>query len=151
MTPINVKPIVPADLPQLAEVVDAAGLFPGELLAGMVADKEAALWLAASVEGRAVGLCFTEPEDFAPGVWNMRALGVDPALHRQGVGAALVTTTEGMLRKKATRLVIVETSDAAEFEGARRFYQSQHYQCAARIPNFWAPGEAKVICTKSFI
>jgi hypothetical protein len=52
-----------------------------------------------------------------------------------------------MARRKA-RLCVIETSSLPPYEPARRFYLKCGYGEVARIPDFYGPGDARVIFTK---
>lgn len=154
MTHPIIETTTPDDIPALQQVVDATGLFPGEMLPDMIAPAfagdTAALWLTAHVESRAVGLCYTVPEELAEGTWNMLALAVHPDLQGKGIGAALVTAAEERLTNEGQRILIVETSGTDGFQATRGFYARMGYGAEARIRDFWADGDDKVIFRKAF-
>lgn len=95
------------------------------------------------------GLIYCVPEPMTKGTWNILMLLVDPENHRQGHGSALIHYVEQTLIEQGERLVIVETSNLDEFESARSFYLKCGYREEARICNFYAAGEDKIIFTKA--
>jgi len=151
------KPIIKAtstdDIPALKDVLDGTELFPSEMLPAMLAPSIAgeteAFWLTCHVEGKAVGLCYTAPEELAAGTWNMRALAVHPDLQGNGLGAALVKAAEQHLKDDGQRILIVDTSGTDDFALTRKFYMQNGYVEEARIRDFWAPGDDKVIFRKA--
>ncbi|MEO1536356.1 MAG: GNAT family N-acetyltransferase [Pseudomonadota bacterium] len=153
MTNQLTRPAVRDDIPALRHVVDATGLFPGEMLPGLMApfldDTSDAFWLTCLANDLAVGLCFVEPEDLADGTWNMRALAVHPAQQAQGLGAALVIAAEQRLAAENQRILIVDTSGTEAFARTRAFYLQIGYEEEARIRDFWAEGDDKVIFRKA--
>lgn len=151
-TPI-IKPTAPDDVPALKEVLDQTGLFPGELLSDMLAPalsgESDAFWLTSHLNDVPVGLCYTVPEDLADGTWNMLALAVRPDMQGKGLGSALVKAAEQRLKAKTQRILIVDTSGTADFALTRKFYAQNGYEEEARIRDFWAAGDDKVIFRKA--
>ena len=118
----------------------------GEFLAGETTEE---IWLTCEQEGEAIGFCFAVPEQLAEGTWNMRAIAVLPSVQRGGAGRLMVATLEEKLRAAGHRVLIADTSGTAEFELTRRFYQKNGYHEEARIRDFWAAGDDKVIYWKA--
>ena len=140
------------DIPALKDVLDDTGLFPSDMLSDMLAPALAgeteAFWLTCRHGGKAVGFCYTVPEELADGTWNMLALAVHPERQGNGLGAALVRAAEQHLRDKGERILIVDTSGSNDFALARKFYAQNGYEEEARIRDFWAEGDDKVIFRK---
>ena len=57
---------------------------------------------------------------------------------------------ERRLRHREARILVVETSSRGEYASTRRFYEMRGYQSAARVADFYAPGDHRVIYTKRF-
>ncbi|MBD3664263.1 GNAT family N-acetyltransferase [Sulfitobacter aestuariivivens] len=148
MTTTEIRPTTSDDIPGLTVVLEDTQLFPPDMLPDMLAAPEGGFWLTAARAGDPVALSFTRPEPLAEGVWNMLALGVRADLQRQGVGASLVAVTEARLRGDGVRLLIVETSGTQDFAQARGFYAGLGYHEEARIRDYWAAGDDKVIFCK---
>lgn len=75
-------------------------------------------------------------------------LAVDPAQQWAGVGTRLVS---GLLRQLAdarARVVVVETSSRSEYAAARALYERLHFVQAARVRDYYAPGDDRIIYTK---
>jgi ribosomal protein S18 acetylase RimI-like enzyme len=141
------------DVPDLCVVLDQTGLFPSDMLPDMLApsltEDAPGVWLSCKEEGKAIGFAYTVPEEMADGTWNMLALAVLPDLQKKGIGAALVAATEKHLAAKHQRILIVETSSTIDYAGARSFYSKCGYDEEARIRDFWAAGDDKVIFRKA--
>ncbi|NOD65822.1 GNAT family N-acetyltransferase [Ruegeria sp. HKCCD6109] len=141
------------DIAGLQAVLDGTELFPSEMLAEMLAPylrgETEAFWLTCHRNGEAVGLCYTVPEDLADGAWNMLALAVRPDLQGKRLGAALVRAAEQRLKDKGQRILIVDTSGTDGFALTRQFYAQNGYEEEARIRDFWAEGDDKVIFRKA--
>lgn len=148
-----IKPTIAPDLPALQQVLSETELFPADMLGDMIAPAlagfNADVWLTCHLDGAPVGLCYTAPEELAEGTWNMRAIAVLPGHQGKGLGAAMVAAIEGYLREKAARVLIVDTSGTDDFAMTRSFYASNGYTEEARIRDFWADGDDKVIFRKA--
>lgn len=153
MIQFSIHPTTPNDIPGLQAVIDRTTLFSSDMLPGMLAPTFAgetdAFWLTCHHDNMPVGLCYTTPEELAEGTWNMLALAVDPDLQGKGFGSALVRAAEQHLRDKDQRLLIVETSGTAAFAQTRKFYAENGYEEEARLRDFWADGDDKIVFRKS--
>ncbi|MEM0947817.1 MAG: GNAT family N-acetyltransferase [Pseudomonadota bacterium] len=153
MKNLTVRPKKTDDVPALKVVVEQTELFPSEVLPDMLAailqGQTEAFLLTCHVQGVAVGLCYTKPEEFTDGTWNMLALAVRPDMQGKKLGTALVDAAEAHLRSKGQRVLIIETSGTEDFALTRRFYARNGYDEEARIREFWAAGDDKVIFRKA--
>lgn len=152
---IPVRATERADLPAIAAVVESTGLFPSDMLGELTADhlegRGASLWLSGELDGRVAGFVYCQPEMLTLGCWNMLALGVAPAVQGRGLGRRLVEELEKRLSERGERLLLVETSGTPAFEATRRFYLGAGYHCEARIRDYYAAGDDKVIFRKALI
>lgn len=152
--PMKVRPTKPEDIFALQKVLDGTGLFPSDMLPDMVGgflsdDASGDIWLTADVEGKVVGLCYAVPEKLTDGTWNMLALAVLPSEQGKGYGGAVCAHLETELRARGQRIVVVDTSGAEDFAQTREFYRKNGYAEEARIRDYWATGDDKVIYWKS--
>lgn len=142
------------DVQDLQTVLDGTELFPSEMLpdmvAGFLSDQESGdLWLTAEVDGKAVGFCYALPEQLTEATWNMLAIAVLPDFQGDGIGAGLVGAMESAIEGSDGRVLIVDTSGTDEFAETRQFYLNNSYEQEARIRDFWADGDDKVIFRKA--
>jgi ribosomal protein S18 acetylase RimI-like enzyme len=154
MTAKSIRPLIAADVPALKSVIDATGLFPGDLLDGMVADYLAdnasgEMWLVdADAEGLR-GLAYCAPERMTEGTWNLYLIALHPDAQRQGRGTAFVAEIEHGLSARDARVLLVETSGLPEFEATRAFYAKCAFVQEARIRDFYRAGEDKIVFWKA--
>ena len=80
--------------------------------------------------------------------YDLYWIAVDPAVQGTGAGTFLITEVERRLESAGARLLVIETSSRAEYEPTRRFYLARGYTEAARVGEFYAPGDDRVIYTK---
>lgn len=141
----------PGDLAALEGVIAATGLFPPELLGGMMAgnaEGAPSLWQVLERDGP-VALAYAAPERMMEGTWNLLLIAVHPDVQGKGFGTALMAEVEALLRAEGQRLLLVETSDLPEFEATRAFYFRRGYRQEAHIRDFYAAGEGKIVFVKA--
>jgi GNAT superfamily N-acetyltransferase len=63
----------------------------------------------------------------------------------RGLGRALLDATNERIRAKGGSRVYAETSSKPLYEPTRRFYESNGFHADAVLPDFYAPGDSKVI------
>lgn len=144
---VTIRSAEERDVPALGALAEAAGLFPADLLAGVIAPALAGgpdIWLIAD-DGDPVGFAFAEPERMADRVWNMLALGIAPDRQRRGIGAALTRALIARLEADGARLLIVETSSLPDQAAARAFYPALGFEREGTVRDFYADGEDKIV------
>ena len=106
------------------------------------------LVLVAEVDAVVTGYVCYGPTPLTRGTWDVYWIAVDPGGQGQGVGRALMAFTEARIKESQGRLVLVETSGRPDYAKTRRFYNSIEYREAARVLDFYAPGDDKLILEK---
>jgi ribosomal protein S18 acetylase RimI-like enzyme len=91
------------------------------------------------------------PTPLTEGTWDVYWIAVSGGEQGKGVGGALMAYAEAKIREASGRLIIIETSSQPGYEKARRFYLGHGYETVARLPDFYAPGDDKVILRKRLI
>ena len=146
-----------ADLARVREIVDATGFFSGEeasvavellddrLARGPASDYR---FLFGETESRVVGYAAYGRIALTRGSWDLYWIAVDPAAQGGGVGRALLRESERRIALAGGERVYVETSSRAQYDPTRRFYERCGYHVAATLPDFYAPGDGKVIFVK---
>ncbi len=142
------------DLRDLEVVLEETGLFPSQMLSDMIGrflseDASEDLWLTYEDDSTALGFCYAAPEQLTEGTWNMLAIAVLPSKQGEGVGAAIVQELEAVLRGRGHRILIADTSGTEAYRQTREFYRKNGYTEEARVRDFWAPGDDKVIFWKA--
>jgi ribosomal protein S18 acetylase RimI-like enzyme len=80
--------------------------------------------------------------------YDLYWIAVHPRAQRGGAGAALMSEVERRLEACRARLVLIETSSRADYAPTRRFYDRLGYEEAARLRDFYAPGDDRVVLSK---
>ncbi len=148
-----IRPFKADDLPAIKAVIEACGLFPSEMLGEMVAPFLGAepcqeFWL---VDDRSepVAVTYCAQERMTEGTWNQLLIAVHPEHQGRGIGTQLMQATEAILREQGERLLLVETSGTAEFERTRAFYRGNGYEEEARLRDYYAAGDDKIVFRKA--
>jgi ribosomal protein S18 acetylase RimI-like enzyme len=133
-------------------VLDTSGLFPSDMVGDMaepfLSGESPPFWLVAVRESKTIAFAYCEPERMTEGTYNLLAIAVGSEHQRSGAGAALVRHLEAALRQGCARLLLVETSTDPDQNGARAFYAKEGFAEEARIRDFYAPGQTKVVFWK---
>ncbi len=74
---------------------------------------------------------------------------VAPRHQRKGVGARLMAAMEERVAKQGGGRIYIDTSSNDAYAATRGFYESQGYAVAAELPDFYRPGEGKVVYWKA--
>jgi ribosomal protein S18 acetylase RimI-like enzyme len=95
------------------------------------------------------------PTPLTVGTYDLYWIAVDPAWHGRGVGSLLLEYVEARICRFAAaaekaRMLIIETSSLPRYEPARQLYLRHHYREIARLPDFYADGDDRVIYAKRF-
>jgi ribosomal protein S18 acetylase RimI-like enzyme len=80
--------------------------------------------------------------------WDLYWIAVDPGAQGRGLGGTMIRFMEADLRERRARKVFIETGGKTSYGVTRRFYETMGYSEIARIPDFFAAGDDKVIFGK---
>jgi ribosomal protein S18 acetylase RimI-like enzyme len=104
--------------------------------------------LVAEDGGKIAGyICYGETP-VTIGTWDIYWVAVDPTKRGRGIGKLLSEAVETAIKKAGGRLAIIETSSTPLYENTRKFYERRGYEPVARIPDFYMPGDDKLILRK---
>ncbi|MBD2256064.1 GNAT family N-acetyltransferase [Pseudanabaena sp. FACHB-2040] len=150
-----IRPATPDDTTALIAIADAIGFQPNEReeLSAMLTDyfsggsDSAPFWITDDDNGP-IGVAYCEPERMTDRTWNLQLIAIRPDRQGQGRGAALLRYVEQTLTARGGRVLLVETSGLPGFERTRTFYAKCGYEEEARIRDFYAAGDDKVVFRK---
>lgn len=91
--------------------------------------------------------CFG-PVPATRGSFDLYWIAVHAARRRRGLGRRLLAAAEQAIALQGGRRVWVETSSRELYAPTRAFYRSCGYEEAARLEDFYAPGDSKVVFVK---
>jgi ribosomal protein S18 acetylase RimI-like enzyme len=81
-------------------------------------------------------------------VYDLYWIVVHPDFWNRGMGTALLLHAEADLKDRQARLLLIETSSLPGYAIPRAFYQKHGYRELARIPDYYAIGDHKLIFGK---
>ncbi|HIK15058.1 MAG TPA: GNAT family N-acetyltransferase [Leptolyngbyaceae cyanobacterium M33_DOE_097] len=104
-------------------------------------------WLTAEEDKEGVvGVAYCEPERMTDQTWNLQLIAIRPNYQGQGRGSKLLHHVEETLKARNGRMLLVET--LASFDLAQAFYRKYGYEEEARIRDFYATGDDKIVFRK---
>jgi aminoglycoside 6'-N-acetyltransferase I len=98
--------------------------------------------------GLVLGYYCIGPTPATMATYDLYWIAVHPAFHGGGVGRALNTHAEELIRARGGKLVMVETSSQPRYEKTRIFYARRGYSELARIRDYYRPGDDLVVFGK---
>lgn len=157
--PSILRSAVPADTPALISLAIATELFlPDEvgplremlddLHAGRSGDDQRVQVWADEPADPPVGVVYFAPNEMTDRTWDLLWIAVSPNRQGRGIGGELIRFAEAHIRAAGGRLLIVDTSSLPRFEATHAFYGGHGYAEVARIPDYYADGDGKVVFAK---
>jgi ribosomal protein S18 acetylase RimI-like enzyme len=98
-----------------------------------------------------VGYACWGPTPATDRTWDLYWIAVDPALQGAGIGTILLDEVERRLVGQHARMLIAETSSRSDYAATRAFYGRRGYAEAARVRDFYAPGDDRIVFVKRFL
>ena len=95
-----------------------------------------------------VGYACWGPTPATDRTWDLYWIAVDPAVQGAGIGTILLEEVERRLVGQRARMLIIETSSRSDYAATRGFYLRRGYTETARVPDFYAPGDDRIIFVK---
>jgi len=140
---------------QLAQ--DSGGFSAGEIeIAVELVEERLARGLVASgyhflfgnSGGPALGYACYGPIPLTAASWDLYWIAVAKAAQGRGVGRRLLAEVERRVAALGGRQIYIDTSGRADYARSRAFYEKAGYRLAANLPDFYAPGDAKLVFAK---
>ena len=106
-------------------------------------------WLMADGHGRILqGFACYGPSMGTDRTFDLYWIAVDRAAQGTGCGTMLLSEVERRLEALHARMLVVETSSRSDYTATRGFYLRRGYVEAARVREFYAPEDDRIILTK---
>lgn len=155
----KIRELVPDDREDLLKILKNTGVFKNyeiEIADELIQDslKPASDYFsfcAVNEENRLAGYVCCGPTPCTSGTFDLYWIAVDPTRQGNGIGKQLLKQAEKFVLEKGARLMLIETSSTAEYDNTRKFYLNNGYQQLAVIPDFYRPGDGKIIYGKTFV
>lgn len=99
--------------------------------------------------GAPAGYLTWGPTPLAEDVYDLYWMAVAPAQQGLGRGKEMVRWLEAEVGRRNGRMILIETSSQPKYHGTRQFYIGLGYREVARVPDYYRPGDDRVIYAKS--
>lgn len=88
------------------------------------------------------------PTPLTESTYDIYWIAVDKSKHRGGVGKRLMKFTEEEIARRGGKLLLIETSSQETYGGTIQFYERTGYELVGKIPEYYKPGDDKLIFAK---
>ena len=95
-----------------------------------------------------VGFAIYGPTMATDRTYDLYWIAVDRAAQGSGCGSVLLSEVERRLEALHARMLVIETSSRSDYAATRNFYLRRGYVEAARVREFYAPQDDRIILTK---
>jgi len=102
----------------------------------------------ADENGAIAGFLLLGPTPATIGTYDMYWIAVHPDFQGRGIAQALDQYAMDFVKSRNGYLIIAETSSQPSYERTRAFYKKQNYEEAARIKDYYKPGDDLVVFGK---
>jgi ribosomal protein S18 acetylase RimI-like enzyme len=106
-------------------------------------------FIFAERRGELVGYCAWGAVPLTKGSFDLYWIAVTPQAQGLGIGRWLMELAERAVARRGGGRLYIETSSRAAYARTRRFYRAAGYGRAARLSDFYAPGDHKVVFCKT--
>jgi len=146
-----------SDRTAVRKIVEATGYFSAdetdvavELVEERLTKGEASGYHFVFVEsvGAVIGYAVYGPCPATIYSYDIYWMAVYPDCQGQGIGGKMLAMCESLIREQGGRRIYMDTSGRAQYEPTRRLYSARGYLQAANLPDYYAPGEAKITYVK---
>lgn len=98
--------------------------------------------------GDLVGYACFGPIISRPGSYDLYWIAVAPSCQRHGLGRQLMEEVEARLTRRRAAEMFIDTSGRAQYGPTRAFYERMGYVRHELVPDFYSPGDDKVVYRK---
>ncbi len=153
--------VVPADRHAIRQLVERTGFFRDEeieiavelvderLAKGPVSGYE--FLFAETSAGQLIGYSCFGPIACTIGSYDLFWIAVEPSHQRHGIGRQILAATEARIAAAGGRAIYLDTSGQEKYLPTRAFYERNGYTLAARLADFYAPGDDRFIYARRLI
>jgi len=131
----------PEEVKIALEVFDEAVTSPAAGYVFLVAE------VTESVRGYA---CWGGPAEQTESTFELYWIAVEQGERNRGIGRRLLHAAEEQAVAAGASLLVAETAGRAQYAPTHLFYERAGYRRVAEVPDFYAPGDAKVFFVKAF-
>jgi GNAT superfamily N-acetyltransferase len=153
----HIRPMTPEDKAAVMKILQATPEFTPdevfvaeELIDCYINDPVGSgyLILVAEVSSKVEGYICWGLTPLTEGTWDIYWIATAGEKQGQGIGTALLASAEAKIKEARGRLAFIETSSKPGYEKTKRFHLSRGYELICQVPDFYAPGDDKLILQK---
>jgi len=131
----------PAEVDVAEELIDAYLDTPDQ--------KDYDVVVSENAGGGVAGYMTWGPTPVAENAYDIYWMAVSPREQGRGRGKELVAWLEDKVRALGGRMIIIETASQPKYHPTREFYLRLGYREVARVPDYYKPGDDRIIYTKN--
>lgn len=156
--PVSLRHVLAAgDARAIREVVASTGMFTPEevevaveLAEANLADGDASdYWFTTAVRNdRLIAYACYGPIPCTVGSFDLYWIAVHRAEQGCGLGGVVLRDAEARIRQAGGARIFIDTASRTQYAPTRRFYEKSGYTLAARLTDFYTPGDDKVVYAK---
>jgi ribosomal protein S18 acetylase RimI-like enzyme len=159
-----IRPLVAADRSGVFRILEGAGNFTPEEVATALelidewldlGEHSGYLTYVLESEGEeskeVLGYVSFGPTPLTESTYDLYWIAVDKSKHRGGVGKRLMKFTEEETLRRGGQMLLIETSSQETYGGTIQFYERTGYELVGKIPEYYKPGDDKLIFAKSLV
>ncbi len=149
--------VIPGDREDVRNIALSSGFFRQdevdvavELVDEVLAKGEASGYhfIFALIEGRPAGFVCYGSIPCTIGSYDLYWIAVEENYRGRGIGKKLLIRAEEQIGARQGRQIFIETSSTEKYAATRNFYLAAEYLQAARLADFYLPGDDKIIYSK---
>lgn len=155
---MKIRPLEEKDRPVLRKIIKAQEHFrPAEIRVALeiidlaLKQREEEDYIIRLVEGEDQEvwgyICYGKAP-LTDAVYDLYWIVVHPAYQNQGAGSLLLNYLHQDLHRRRARLLLIETSSLPAYTQPRAFYGKHGFQEIARVKDYYAEGDDKIIFGK---
>ncbi|MGQ9646031.1 MAG: GNAT family N-acetyltransferase [Thermodesulfobacteriota bacterium] len=155
---MRIRPLVQRDRGKLYAMLVETRVFTTEeievamelidIVLGSQTQKDYQIHCAADDQDEAIGYICYGPVPMTQGTFDLYWIVVDPQFQGKGVGSGLLHFLERVVKERGGRMVLVDTSSIPPYERAQKFYLRHGFQEAARVSDYYYPGNDRITFCK---
>jgi ribosomal protein S18 acetylase RimI-like enzyme len=149
--------VVPRDRDIVQSIIERTGFFrPDEVAVAVeLVDERLArgetsgyYFVFAEIGDAVAGYACYGPIACTTASFDLYWIAVDPHFQRHGIGRLLMSAVESRVAETGGRRIYIDTSGQPKYASTRSFYERSGFRTDARLADFYAPGDDRVIYVK---